>query len=100
MENQFNQLYQLGLLKFNKGRSNAHIELDMKKTPEVIFVIANYNPRSSKLETIFRDPEIEKYSKTKQFRLRFYVASYAGYGLHKDCACARDIWCIGIGREV
>jgi hypothetical protein len=45
----------------------------------------NFNPRSSKLETILRDPEIEKYSKTKQFELRFYVASYAGYDLHEDC---------------
>ena len=76
----------------------------MKKTPEVIFVIANHNPQSSKLETIIRDPEIEKYSKTKQFRLRFYVASYAGYGLHKDCAfayaCVHVIRCIGVGIEV
>jgi hypothetical protein len=91
MENQFNQLDQLGLLRFNKGRSNAHVKLDVKKIPEVIFVIAHHNPRSSKLETILRDPEIEKYSRTKQFKLRFYVASYAGYGLHEDCmrTCAK-----------
>ena len=52
MENQFNQLDQLGLLNFNKGKSKAHVVLDLKEKPEVIFILANHNPRSSKLKRI------------------------------------------------
>ncbi len=51
----------------------------------MIFIIANHNPRSTKLETILRNLEVEKYSTTYKFDLRFYVASFAGYGLHADC---------------
>ncbi len=85
MERQFNQLDELGLLKFNKGTSNAKVKLNVEDEPEVIFILANHNPRSSKLKMILGDPEIEKYEQSKLFDLRFYVASFAGYGLHADC---------------
>ena len=85
MESQFNQLDELGLLKFNKGTSNAKVKLDVDKRAEVIFIIANHNPRSSKLKTILSDPEINKFEQSKLFDLRFYVASFAGYGLHAKC---------------
>ena len=61
------------------------MKLDVHKTPEVIFIIANHNPRSSKLRTILNNPEIEEYSNSKLFDLKFYVATFAGYGLHEDC---------------
>jgi hypothetical protein len=85
MENQFNQLDQLGLLKFNKGKSNAKIELSENKKPEVIFILANHNPRSKKLRKILMDPELDKYESSQLFDLRFFVASFSGYGLHSDC---------------
>ena len=85
MESQFNQLDELGLLKFNKGTSNAKVKLNPDEIPEVIFVIANHNPRSPKLKTILRDPEIDKYAQSQLFDLKFYVASFAGYGLHAKC---------------
>lgn len=85
MESQFNQLDELGLLKFNKGTSNAKVKLNPDETPEVIFVLANHNPRSPKLKTILRDPEIDKYAQSQLFDLKFYVASFAGYGLHAKC---------------
>lgn len=85
MESQFNQLDELGLLIFNKGTSNAKVKLDVDDTPEVIFILANHNPRSSKLKTILSYPEIDKYKQSKLFDLRFYVASFAGYGLHANC---------------
>ena len=85
MESQFTQLDELGLLKFNKGTSNAKVKLNPDETPEVIFVIANHNPRSPKLKTILRDPEIDKYAQSQLFDLKFYVASFAGYGLHAKC---------------
>jgi hypothetical protein len=85
MKRQFNQLDELELLNFNKGSSNAKVKLNPKDKPEVIFIIANHNPRSSILKKIIKDPKLEKYSKSKLFDLRFYVASFAGYGLHADC---------------
>lgn len=85
MESQFTQLDELGLLKFNKGTSNAKVKLNPDEIPEVIFVIANHNPRSPKLKTILSDPEIDKYAQSQLFDLKFYVASFAGYGLHAKC---------------
>ncbi len=84
MENQFNQLDQLGLLKFNKGRSNAKIALGVDDKPELIFILANHNPRSKKLQRVLEDPQIDLFDKSKNFDLRLYTASYAGYGLHKE----------------
>ncbi len=85
MENQFNQLDELGLLNFNKGKSNAKVKLNPEGKPEVIFILANHNPRSSKLRKILCDPEFDRYEHSELFDLRFYVASFAGYGLHADC---------------
>ena len=53
MECQFNQLDELKLLNFNKGVSNAKVKLDPENKPEVIFVLANHNPRSPKLKNRF-----------------------------------------------
>ena len=85
MKNQFSQLDQLGLMKFNKGKSNATVSLNTDDKPEVIFILANHNPRSSKLHTILNNPEIEAYNSSSNYDLRFYVASFAGYALHADC---------------
>ncbi|MEN6622166.1 MAG: hypothetical protein ABFD50_11520, partial [Smithella sp.] len=85
MESQFNQLDELGLLKFNKGTSNAKVKLNADEQPEVIFIFANHNPRSPKLKTILDDPEFDKYAQPQQFDLKFYVARFAGYGMHAKC---------------
>jgi len=85
MEMQFNQLDELGLLNFNRVANWTKIKLVPNAKPEVIFVLANHNPRSSKLNTILNDPEIDVYGNSPDFDLRFYVASFAGYALHADC---------------
>jgi hypothetical protein len=85
MELQFNQLDRLGLLRFNKGVSNAQVRLDVNDRPEVIFILANHNPRSGKLAPIINDPDVDHYANSGLFDLRFFVASFAGYGLHTDC---------------
>ena len=90
MESQFNQLDELGLLKFNKGTSNAKVKLNTDEKPEVIFILANHNPRSPKLKTILSDPEIDKYAQSQLFDLKFCVASFAGYGLHAKCMLPLD----------
>ncbi len=85
MEMQFNQLDELGLMTFNRVANWIKIELDVNEKPEIIFVLANHNPRSSKLKTILNDPGIDAYDHSPNFDLRFYVASFAGYALHADC---------------
>jgi hypothetical protein len=85
MECQFNQLDELKLLNFNKGVSNAKVKLDPEIKPEVIFVLANHNPRSPKLISILDNTEFDKYDQSNKFDLRFYIASFAGYGLHSNC---------------
>jgi hypothetical protein len=85
IEHQFNQLDQLGLLKFNKGQRFTKVSLDPSQKPEIIFILANHNPRASALKTILSNPEITAYSKSEHFDLKFFVASFAGYGLFKEC---------------
>jgi len=85
MEMQFNQLDELGLMTFNRVANWIKIELDVNEKPEIIFVLANHNPRSSKLKTILNNPGIDAYDHSPNFDLRFYVASFAGYALHADC---------------
>jgi hypothetical protein len=85
MESQFNQFVQLGLLNFNQCKNGTKVKLDSCDKPEVIFLLANHNPRSSKLKTILDDPEIRAYKQSQHFDLKFYVACFAGYGLHADC---------------
>ncbi|MBC8413982.1 MAG: hypothetical protein ISR96_12545 [Nitrospira sp.] len=85
METQFNQLDDLGLITFKRIADWAKIKLDLSKKPEVIFVLANHNPRSSKLIKILNDPAIEAYDNSPNFDLKFYVSSFAGYALHSHC---------------
>jgi hypothetical protein len=85
---QFEQLADLGLLNFKRCKKETKIELVAATKPEVIFVLANHNPRSttlaSILKTLANDPEkIAKYAEC--FDLRFFVSHFAGYGLHSDC---------------
>jgi hypothetical protein len=84
IEHQFNQLDQLGLLNFNKGQSFTQVNID-PKNPEVIFILANHNPRATGLRKILNTPEIAAYSKSPRFDLRFFVSCFAGYGLHTKC---------------
>jgi hypothetical protein len=59
--------------------------LNPDEISEVIFILANHNPRSPMLKQILSDPEFEKYADSKLFNLRFFVACFAGYGLHEKC---------------
>jgi hypothetical protein len=85
MEKQFNQLDKLGLLSFKRSTNGTKVKLNVNEKPEVIFILANHNPRSSKLDTILNNSKIDVYEQSARFDLRFYVSSFAGYGLHADC---------------
>ncbi|MEX0827326.1 MAG: hypothetical protein WD005_00060, partial [Haliea sp.] len=75
---QFTRLYDLDLVRFNKSASVEKIELVAK--PEVILLLANHNPRSRKLLNT-----LEKIGDVSGINLRFFVASFAGYGMHDSC---------------
>ena len=85
MEGQFNQLDELGLLNFKRSSRGTRVKLDVNDKPEVIMILANHNPRSSKLTTVLSNPDIDAYEHSPNFDLKFYVASFAGYALHADC---------------
>ena len=76
--NQFNKLSRLCLVNFNK--SKAFDGVQVSGTPEVIFLLSNHNPRSRKLLNTLATVE-----ESPHFHLRFFVASFAGYGMHESC---------------
>jgi hypothetical protein len=84
MEKRFNQLDELQLLTFNRSKAGVKVELSPDDKPEVILILANHNPRSTKLTTILDDPAIRQYEQSNRFDLRFFVATFAGYGMHRD----------------
>ncbi|MBR0689877.1 hypothetical protein JQ594_28470 [Bradyrhizobium manausense] len=75
IEDQFDQLLKLQLVDFNKhARYNRAL---VSGRPEVIFLLANHNPRSKRLLNI-----LEEIKEPADFDLRFFNASFAGYGMH------------------
>ncbi|MFA5439498.1 hypothetical protein [Dehalococcoides sp.] len=85
METQFEQLDDLGLLQFEHPTNGFKVTVGSECKPEVIFVLANHNPRSSKLRAILDDSRIKEYEQSMHFDLKFFVANFAGYGFHSAC---------------
>ncbi len=86
IESQFNQFDELKLLNFKHSSNGTKVKININDKPEVIFILANHNPRSTKLKSILNDPKIIAYCEQNQrFELRFFVSSFSGYGLHSKC---------------
>ncbi len=90
VEDVFEQLRTLGLIRFGEKlgdapRNQNAIRIDRKEKPEIVFLLANHNPRSRKLREI-----LEHVREPEQFDLRFFVASFAGYGMHSPCMLTLD----------
>jgi hypothetical protein len=86
IKTQFSQLDELKLLNFKHSGNETKININVNDKPEVIFILANHNPRSTKLRSILGDPKIIAYGEQNQlFDLRFFVSKFSGYGLHSDC---------------
>ncbi len=85
LEEQINQLADLGLLQFNRSSRVQRLVVDQDAKKELIFLLANYNPASTKifdfLDTLQELPEDDK----ERYDLLFFAASFAGYGLHRAC---------------
>lgn len=84
LEDQINQLDELGLLNFNRAATVKRLEIDPKATPELIFMLANYNPASTKLSKFLAAME-EPTPDENGYNLLFFVSSFAGYGMHRAC---------------
>ncbi|MBZ9864213.1 hypothetical protein LB515_02380 [Mesorhizobium sp. CA15] len=78
IENQFRQLDQLGLLRFNRARTFDGVTVSGK--PEVVIILGNTNPNSVILRRLIGSIE-----EPVDFELRFFVARFAGYALHSKC---------------
>jgi hypothetical protein len=84
---QFGQLLELGLVRFNQNfitkasiAETGSAQFDIAGKPEVIFLLANHNPRSTPLLDIINGIE-----EPEHFDLRFFNARFAGYGMHDAC---------------
>ena len=94
ISDQCNQLKELGLLNFNC--SKVHSFGCQKISAEVIFILANHNPRSTVLKKIINSKEIIEFEKTKnngeencedkfRYDINFFVSSFSGYAMHSQC---------------
>lgn len=70
------QLRDLGLMDMP---GQKRLEIDATKTPQMIFAIANYNQKSSKLKSA-----LESVRAPENIDLRFATASFLGYGLYDE----------------
>lgn len=81
---QMEQMRELGLIGLVK--ENMHkIDIGESAKPLVIFVLANSNPRSVKLSKAIGALK-EKFGEdgsSPEFELRFFVANFCGYAMHK-----------------
>jgi hypothetical protein len=75
IQDQFNDLDKLELVKFN--RVKGHEGVIVSGDPEVIVLLSNHNPRSRALLA-----ELNEIEESPDFKLRFFAASFAGYGMH------------------
>lgn len=85
ISSQFNQLHQLGLFEFNQPSSWEGVNMASDVKPEVVFVLASYNPRGGMLSGILSDEKFDEFANASNFDIKFYVSSFAGYALHDDC---------------
>lgn len=85
---QFHKLWKLGLVRFNESKAFLKSEKPptVSGAPEFIFLLANNNPRSTALASALDSISEEKITKAAEhFKLRFFAASFAGYGMHDAC---------------
>lgn len=82
---QFQQLVELDMFDFNKT-SNWKEPSTTDEKPEVIIILANHNPSSKRLQTILESEEFNQKASdcSKYFNLKFFVSSFAGYGMHSN----------------
>ena len=74
ISSQFNQLDELGLLTFNRNKKWQPLKLSNVGKPEVIFLLANHNPRKSKLNEILTSSAVKEYLITIEIQPALAIA--------------------------
>ncbi len=85
MEEQVNQLDELGLLNFNRSASVKRLVIDPEARPELIFLFANYNPASENLANILNTLDAQVATDKKGYNILFSTSCFSGYGMHRAC---------------
>ncbi|WP_084482738.1 MBL fold metallo-hydrolase [Marinospirillum minutulum] len=80
LEVQINQLDELGLLTYNRSTRVEKLSINREAKPELVFMLANYNPRSTALQNILG--ELAETHNPEAYNLLFATSSFMGYGLH------------------
>ena len=89
MEEQFKQLDALNLIHFNHP-NDVDLHLNPNDKPQFIFLLANHNPRASKLKSILTAPDFQAKARSAPFELLFSVTRFAGYSLHSKTMLTLD----------
>lgn len=76
LEKMLQQMRELGLINIS---TEHKLTFNREAVPEFIFVIANYNQKSTKLWEV-----LTKISEPQNYNLRFATSSFVGYGLYEE----------------
>lgn len=71
------------MLKFNRSRRVDRFAIKKDTKPELIFLLANYNPASTKLKRFLEQVD-KSASECSGFDLLFFASCFAGYGMHRE----------------
>jgi hypothetical protein len=88
IESQFNSFNDLELISFSRNKEGGNIAFVPSSRIEYVLLLANTNPRSTTLSDIILSQEFRAAVdclEVSGLDVRFFVASYAGYGLHVGC---------------
>jgi len=89
VEAHFNQLHELGLLEFNRSKAISRFTTRRDRV-QVVFVLAGYNPRSTRLGKVLED--VGKFMSEWggkdvlgiEVDLRFFHSCFCGYAMHDE----------------
>jgi len=76
----FRQKRDLGLVRFGRGGNNNEVDSFEEGTPEILLMLINHKPTSSKLLS-----ELDKLSDEQKAMVKIVTANFLGYGLYEKC---------------
>jgi hypothetical protein len=97
LEAQLNQLDELGLLTFNRSARVKRLEIDRDASPELIFLLAGYNPGSNKLMKFLNSINATE-AESSGLNLWFFDAAFAGYAMYREAMLNLKEFTIEVSR--
>jgi uncharacterized protein YlbG (UPF0298 family) len=86
LEKQLDQLRKLGLIKYTNSETKK-LTINCSDKVEIVFLLANYNPNS---DLLLKSLENIKDEASERYDLKFFRASFAGYGLRHSSMLTLD----------